>query len=183
MKREVLFFLLSLLFVGEIHCFPVPFPCAGEACTAPGHDPSAIQLTNDGFYVTLVTGSGNGDAFGIKYIDPSNYSAGWHQGAYSYLKPDWIYDYLYPDGCGDAACPFWAPDIVSNGNGISPGGDDFIMYYSIAVPDVYGKACIGRAEGTFRSGNASSAPSIIFRDSGQPFFTVMKWVNLEASRN
>ena len=42
------------------------------------------------------------------------------------------------------------------------------MYYSIAVPDVYGKACIGRAEGTFRSGNASSAPSIIFLDSGQP---------------
>ena len=52
-----------------------------SGCTRTGHDPSALQRTSDGYYVTLVTGSGSGEAFGLKYLDPSNYSAGWRQGA------------------------------------------------------------------------------------------------------
>ena len=57
---------------------PAPFPCAGP-CARPGHDPSALQRTRGGYYVALVTGSGAGEAVGMKYLDPANYSAGWRQ--------------------------------------------------------------------------------------------------------
>lgn len=40
------------------------------------------------------------------------------------------------------------------------------MYYSIAVPDDYGKACIGRAEGKFDSSGAT--PTIHWKDAGAP---------------
>jgi len=146
----------------------VPYPC-GDSCGVPGHDPSALQRTAAGFYVALVTGSGGGDAFGLRYLDPDNYTSGFQLGAYSYLTPDWVTDYLYPSGCGDgekSACPFWAPDLVSSGNGIPPGGDDFIMYYSIAIPNDYGRACIGRAKGRFNS--TTQPPSIDWVDAGAP---------------
>ncbi len=164
---------------------PRSYPCVGEACTLPGHDPSALQKTSDGYYVTLVTGSGGGDAFGMRYLDPADYSRGWRVGPYSYMIPPWITDYLYPEGCGPKgqACAFWAPDLVTSGNGIVPGGDHFIMYYSIAVLNVYGKACIGRATGVFSANNKNenitnpregsrphrgSSPSIEWTDAGTP---------------
>eukprot|EP00947_MAST-08B_sp_MAST-8B-sp1_P004928 g4928.t1 len=158
---------------------PTPYPSVPDAAGVPGHDPSALQRTDDGYYVTLVTGSGGGDAFGMRYLDPANYSAGWHKGPYSYLNPVWVRDYLYPDGCGGdntntndddsdkMACPFWAPDLVTSGNGIEAGGNDMILYYSVAVPNDYGKACIGRATGTFSS---SPAPHIDWKDAGVPVF-------------
>ena len=68
---------------------PSPYPCAGAACERPGHDPSALQRTRDGYYVTLVSGSGAGEALGMKFLDPSNYSAGWQQGAAAYFVPSW----------------------------------------------------------------------------------------------
>ena len=58
----------------------IPYPCSGSACDQPGHDPSAIQKTDDGYYVILVTGSGGGDAFGMKYLDPNDLDSGWKDG-------------------------------------------------------------------------------------------------------
>lgn len=144
----------------------VPYACNGVACERPGHDPSALQRTSEGFWVTLVTGSGQGEAFGMKYLQPNATSSdGWYQGQDSFLTPDWITDYLYPEGC-DSACPFWAPDLVTSGNGIEEGGDRFVMYYSVAVPNEYGRACIGRAEGIFSS--EKHPPSIEWKDAGSP---------------
>ena len=141
------------------------YPC-GNSCGIPGHDPSALQRTADSYFVTLVSGSGGGDAFGMRYLDPSNYTAGWMFGEYSYLQPEWVEDWLYPNGCDGKACPFWAPDLVTSGNGISPGDDNFIMYYSIADYNTYGRACIGRAKGSFNP--STSPPSIDWEDSGAP---------------
>ena len=148
---------------------PSPFPCVGRACSRPGHDPSALQRTKDGYYVTLVTGSGGGEAFGMKYIDPADYSKGWHQGEDSFLVPPWLRDYepWKKQGC-DPACPFWAPDLPSSGNGLAAGGDEFIMYYSVPALDGQGSGCIGRATGTFRAPSGSQAAAIDWSDAGEP---------------
>ena len=127
---------------------PTPYPCADAlACARPGHDPSALQRTSDGYYITLVTGSGAGEAFGFKYLDPTNYSAGWRQGDDSFLVPAWLLEHQpwKKDGC-DPACPFWAPDLPSNHNGPS---DELVMYYSVpTLQDArWGTGCIGRATG------------------------------------
>ena len=101
-----------------------PYACTGRACAAPGHDPSALQRTRDGYYVTLVTGSGAGEALGMKYLDPANYSLGWHQGENSYIIPGWLlrYEPWKSRGC-DPACAFWAPDL--------PSGGMHRLYYSV----------------------------------------------------
>jgi len=147
---------------------PKPYPCAdATACARPGHDPSALQRTQQGYYVTLVTGSGAGEAFGMKYLDRKNYSAGWHQGDDSFLVPQWLLS-LEPwksRGC-KPACPFWAPDLPSNHLGAS---DELTMYYS--VPPLDGgrdSGCIGRATGTFHPPVDERAAFIDWKDAGAP---------------
>ena len=49
-----------------------------------------IPQTRDGYYVTLTSGTGGGDAFGMRFLDPKDYAAGWKAGKYSYLKPAWL---------------------------------------------------------------------------------------------
>ena len=147
---------------------PTPYPCATPtACSRPGHDPSALQRTRDGFYVTLVTASGAGEAFGFKYLDPANYSAGWHQGDDSFLVPRWLLDYEpWRSGGCDPACPFWAPDLPSAHAGAS---DDLVMYYSVPALDGEGSGCIGRATGIFHAPKSrADAAFVDWTDAGEP---------------
>ena len=147
---------------------PTPYPCATPAaCARPGHDPSALQRTSGGYYLTLVTGSGAGEAFGFKYLDPADYSAGWHQGDASFLVPTWLLDYepWRSSGC-DPACPFWAPDLPSAHAGAS---DELVMYYSVPAIDGEGSGCIGRATGVFHAPESrGDAASIDWTDAGEP---------------
>lgn len=153
---------------------PRPYPCHDDACDKSGHDPSAMQRTDEGYYVVLVTGSGGGEAFGMKYLDPADYNAGWRQGDNSYLIPPWLQDYepWQSQGCGDgrtSACPFWAPDLPSSGNGMAPGGDHFTMYYSAPALDNEGSGCIGLARGVFHAPEDSDDRAWIeWTDAGEP---------------
>lgn len=133
-----------------------------------------MQRTDAGYYVVLVTGSGAGEAFGMKYLDPADYGAGWWQGDSSYLIPPWLpsYEPWRSQGCGDgktSACPFWAPDLPSSGNGMAPGGDNFIMYYSVPAVDGDGGGCIGLARGKFVAPADSNDRAFIdWTDAGEP---------------
>ena len=60
-----------------------------------------FQQTKDGYYVTITSGTGGGDAFGMRFLDPHNYAAGWNAGEYSYLKPSWLKPLGY--GCASQA--------------------------------------------------------------------------------
>lgn len=135
---------------------PSTAKCVDAACTKPGHDPSAMQRVGK-YHVVLTTGSGGGEAMGLKYM---NDSAGWRQGEDSYFVPPWLETMEPWKGCAATACPFWAPDLVSNGNGVAPGGEDFVLYYS--VPSTTHPACIGRAVGRFV---ASPVPRVDWRDA------------------
>jgi hypothetical protein len=160
----------------------VPYPSITQH---PGHDPSAAQRTKDGFIVSLVTASGAGEAFGMKYLDPADYKAGWKQGEMSYLTPKWLKEQGWGSctSCGNkCACPFWAPDLPSNGVlqsiartgfGGDRASDTFVMYYSAEELQLKsGMACIGRATGTFNPPSSSQSynatASITWADSGAP---------------
>jgi len=146
---------------------PVPFGCKTNASCS-GHDPTGLQLVKDSegaAYVTFVTGSGNGEALGVRYIRSGDDT--WQKGPDSYLKPQWVVE-MFPTerlGCGKdsgKACSLWAPDLPSNGNGLKPYGNDFVVYYSVsdfadADDGIY---CIGRATGSW--------PDIDLKDSGSP---------------
>ena len=83
---------------------PSTAKCVDAACTKPGHDPSAMQRVGK-YHVVLTTGSGGGEAMGLKYM---NDSSGWRQGEDSYFVPPWLATMEPWKGCAATACPFWA---------------------------------------------------------------------------
>ena len=93
----------------------------------------------------------------------------------SYLTPKWLAEQGWGD-CTKTACPFWAPDLPSNGVLQKGASDDFVMYYS--VPELQlktNKACVGRATGTFNppshtnsNGTSTGVASITWTDAGSP---------------
>uniref|UniRef100_A0A7S3Z980 Endo-1,5-alpha-L-arabinanase A n=1 Tax=Lotharella globosa TaxID=91324 RepID=A0A7S3Z980_9EUKA len=152
---------------------PTPFPC-GSPSSCVGHDPAALQrvdIQNETYYVTFVTGSNNGEALGIRYIKRGDHH--WQKGPDSYLYPEWVGRYLavHKLACGPnyehKACSLWAPDLPSSGNGQKPGNDRFLVYYSIsddAVRGDKGVKCIGYATAAW--------PQMALVDSGSPVLCV-----------
>jgi arabinan endo-1,5-alpha-L-arabinosidase len=163
------------LLISTLALPPQPYP---SLTRNPGHDPSAAQRTSDGFIVTLVSGSGGGEAFGMKYLDPADYSSGWHAGESSYLNPNWLKENATDWGeCargkpGESVCAIWAPDLPSNGNGFNHKGkvasDQFDMYYSLCPPKDKQQYCVGRATGTWNPPTRHRSASITWTDDGAP---------------
>ncbi len=147
---------------------PQPYRCE-KSGSCDGHDPSGLQSFNDSmgeYYASFVTASGRGEALGIRYIKVGEEQ--WRRGSDIYIKPSWV-DELYPTkkmGCdGQQSCGFWAPDLPSNGNGVTLSANHFLVYYSLAdfVDGDEGLWCVGALRGEWKL-----AGSVTVEDIGTP---------------
>jgi len=95
----------------------IPTPCLTSPSSCSGGDPSALRPLphHPGTYMLTVTGSGAGEAFGVRYLSED----GWTSGPDSFLSPSWSATYL-----GNPRPAFWAPDL--------PTTSATTMFYSIS---------------------------------------------------
>ncbi|GAB5354806.1 hypothetical protein AAMO2058_000151000 [Amorphochlora amoebiformis] len=144
----------------------VPMGCEAGACD--GHDPSGLQRVTDSsghvYYLTFVTGSGQGEALGVRFMQKGDPT--WRKAKDSYLYPSWIPRYfpVQKMGCApgqNKACPLWAPDLPSNGNAIRLN-NDMVVFFSVSdfIHGDKSTFCIGVATGSW--------PKLELKDSGSP---------------